>query len=391
MYTFYVDGLITLQSFKEECVSRLQQMTQDVGSGERLSEDKLQLIRLTIDRSFNELSNRGMNGNTFDSCSTGDQNNEYLCNFLKMLMDSSKSSSSKMELTEELFCDSDAISTTNVDEIYDEERLRLMKEGMEEEAKLQKEMEEAERLEEERKRRVQLANEALRKQEDVERATAAGSASDASSVNDNEDIDGSKKQIPTYQEAMRYWQRAEHMPLPAPRVDPLTGFKAMFCLVERCRKQNKYFTNHNQVKEHVRHHSDNQEFIPDWALTYMGQERCHICYTKYFTIETNGLWKHASKTHRERRFEFKNRLGLSDTDHLLKKGNEDKDEDDDLEDWDPFADPRKQWVFENDRDSFLKEELHGKTRKKTSKATGKKQQSGEGTFIYTYMRTYIYI
>ena len=69
-----------------------------------------------------------------------------------------------------------------------------------------------------------------------------------------------------------------------------------------------------------------------------------------------------------------------------------QDEDDDLEDWDPFADPRKQWVFEHDRDSFLKEELNDKTRKKTSKATGKKQQSGGGgTFIHAYMRTNIYI
>merc|ERR1711871_618574 len=107
-----------------------------------------------------------------------------------MLMDSSKSSSSKMELTEELFCDSDAISTTNVDEIYDEERLRLMKEGMEEEAKLQKEMEEAERLEEERKKRVQLANEAMRLHEEKERARLNG---EDGSVHDDNVL---KKQIP---------------------------------------------------------------------------------------------------------------------------------------------------------------------------------------------------
>ena len=143
----------------------------------------------------------------------------------------------------------------------------------------------------------------------------------------------------------------------------------MFCLVERCRKQNKYYTNPNQVKEHVRHHSDNHEYIPDWALTYMGQERCHICYTKYFSIETNGLWQHASKTHRERRFEFKNRLGLSDTDHIRQSRNDhgdDNEEDDELEDWDPFADPSRKWVFENDRDRFLKEEIKQREGKKVS-------------------------
>ena len=84
----------------------------------------------------------------------------------------------------------------------------------------------------------------------------------------------------------------------------------------------------------------------------MGQERCHICYTKYFSIETNGLWQHASKTHRERRFEFKNRLGLSDTDHIRQSRNDhgdDNEEDDELEDWDPFADPS---------DSFTKCSMH---------------------------------
>ena len=81
---------MNLHAFKEECVTRLRRKKDDEDIGERLSEGKQQLIRLTIDRSFNELSNSHACYESEGACSTGGQKKQRLSDFLLRLVDFSK-------------------------------------------------------------------------------------------------------------------------------------------------------------------------------------------------------------------------------------------------------------------------------------------------------------